>query len=105
MNVCTCKTKSSKESMRKNAQQFDTAIDPLVLQMLLPPSFTHAPLPGPLVLTDAAATTLFITRRAQGCKHAGCRRRQERRSSSPSNSQNKTALLFTNESKLIIISV
>jgi len=37
MNVCACKTKSSKESTRKNAQQLDTAIDPLVLQMLLPP--------------------------------------------------------------------
>jgi len=36
MNVCACKTKSSKESMRQNAQQHNTEIDPLELQMLLP---------------------------------------------------------------------
>jgi len=36
MNVCACKTKLSKESMRQNAHQHDSGIDPLVLQMLMP---------------------------------------------------------------------
>ena len=41
MNVCACKAKSSKESMRQNAQQHDTKIDSLVLQMLLPLHCLH----------------------------------------------------------------
>jgi len=43
MNVCACKTKTSQEglSMCQNAQQHDTGIDPLVLQMLLPLHSLH----------------------------------------------------------------
>ena len=43
MNVCACKTKTSKErlSMRQNAQQHDTGIDLLVLKMLLPLHSLH----------------------------------------------------------------
>ena len=36
MDVCACESKSLKESIRENAQQHDTGIDSLVLQMLLP---------------------------------------------------------------------
>jgi len=41
MNVCACKTKSLKERMCQNAQQHDTGIDPLALQMLLPLHCLH----------------------------------------------------------------
>jgi len=43
MNFCACKTKTSQEiqSMCQNAQQHDTGIDPLVLQMLLPLHSLH----------------------------------------------------------------
>ena len=42
---------------------------------------------------------MYITRRAQGCKQAGCRRKQERRSS-PSDSFNSKHFTNSHEARL-----
>ena len=43
---CVCKVSNKAQSMRQNAQQHDTEINPLVLQMLLPLHCLHLLLSG-----------------------------------------------------------